>query len=421
MTEATNPPGYHPLAILAFTLFSFALVDGILPQAQMSLLGGKIVMTNAIFRLIILAILLFGCLIHPKIRFAGIPIFPWLLCLGFLIADIPHLVFSHGMSLVEVLMSYSEYYLLLLAGPAALCFRNTISEKVVVRYVVILLLMCAMIGIAQYWTQQPILHTESSDGKFEVYSSDFIGDQRAFSLFTSGLGFGLFCAFTGALGVALLRSHRKAAALLLALSAIACFATLTRLCYLVFACACICSLVLTFGKSPKRGLWFPLVFLALAIATILSGLRSSLSGNASNLQDTGSLLERLENWAYYWSLFSRAPVVDKLLGMGITLTQKNTMPIDNVLLALIMHIGIIGLVLFSILLIRMWLHLRQQALSTQQPFFIAAASLWATFACAGIFNIILIQLGAIFAMAVLCKQRDVEPPLPLLINSQNIL
>lgn len=414
MNETSSIPGYRPLAILALVLFSLALVDGLLPQLQIVLLGGHIVVTNAVFMLFILLVLIFGCIIHPRIKLEGIPIFPWLLCIGFLIADMPHLIFAHGMSLTDVLMSYSEYYLLLLAGPAALAFRDTFSDRVVVRYIAILLLICAVIGIAQYLTQQPILHTESSDGKFEVYSSEFNGDRRAFSLFTSGLGFGLFCSLGGALGIALFRTRPKTGVLILALSGLGCFSTLTRLSYLVFFCACIYSLVLTFGKRPKRGLWLPLIFLVLGIAVILSGLRSSLNGSSSNLQDTGSLFERVENWTYYFGLYTSSPIADKLLGAGTTLNQKNTMPIDNVPLALIMHIGLIGSILFAILLFRMWLYLRREALVARQPFLIAAASLWATLTCAGIFNIILIQLGAIFAIAILCKKGGIE-------NSQELI
>jgi hypothetical protein len=85
------------------------------------------------------------------------------------------------------------------------------------------------------------------------------------------------------------------------------------------------------------------------------------------------------------------------------------MIIDNLPLALILHIGIVGLVLFSILLIKMWLYLRKEALATQQPFMIATASIFASLACSGIFNITFPTFGTVFALAILCaKYRPVK-------------
>jgi hypothetical protein len=406
MDESSNLPAYRMLALLALALCICALVDGLIPQLQMSLLGGQVPINSTLTRLSVLIIPILACCIHPRLEFAGMPMVSWSFCIALLIADIPHLVIARGMTLRDVLMSYSEYYLLLLIGPTLLIFRGTISKRLIVRSMVVLLIVSAAIGIAQYLTGQPILHTESADGKFEIYSWNFLGDVRAFSLFTSGLGFGLFCALSGALGIALMRRSRLKGALLLLVSAVACFSTLTRLCYLIFFCACIYALVLTFGKKSKRGLWHPLLFFALGIGTILSGLSSSVSGDASNLQDSGSLILRLEEWTYYLGLISSSNLTDKLFGLGTTLTKENTVPIDNVPLGVALHIGMVGLIVFGILLIQMWLYLRREAVVTQQPFAIAAASLWATLPCAGMFNIVLVQLGAVFAIAILCKKPE---------------
>jgi hypothetical protein len=51
----------------------------------------------------------------------------------------------------------------------------------------------------------------------------------------------------------------------------------------------------------------------------------------------------------------------------------------------------------------MWIYLRREAVATEQPFIIAAASLWATIACAGTFNIVFGSFGAVFALAILCN------------------
>ncbi len=399
-------PAYRPLAFLILALCLFELVDGLIPQLQMSLFGGQVPLSNALFRVIILALLGFGCSLHPKIELTQIPIVTWLFCVGFLTLDLLHLVSQDGVTLRDVVMSYDDYYLLLLAGPAALAFRNTIRERAIARWTIVLLFVCAAIGMAQYWTQKPLLRTESVDGKFEIYSSSIFDYERAFSLFTSGLSYGLFAALCGALGVALCRTRRLAGLSLVLVSGMACFSTLTRNCYLVFACACVASFIFTFGKKPSRGRWLPILFFLLAILTILSGARSFGTEQSNTLKDAGSLLQRLDNWGYYLSSFLESSWINKLFGLGMTFNDDSKRPIDNIPLALILHIGLVGLTAFSVLLAKMWLYLRREALVTQQPFIIAAASLWTTLMCAGMFNIVLIQMGTVFMIAILCSKES---------------
>jgi len=386
-------------------------VDGVIPQLQMFLLGGHILISNVLVKIILLATVALGSCLHPTLKLAGLPMFTWLLCVGFLIVEIPFLTLACGMSVGDLLQSYNAYYLLLLIGPVLLVFQDAVSERIMMRWIVLLLFVCAAIGVAQYVTAKPILYTESADGGFAILSWDFFGDVRAFSLFTSGLSFGIFCAFCGALGVALSRTLPTRGTLVVIVSALACFTTLTRLCYLVFFCACTYAVVLTFGRRRTRGLLLPLLFAALGIATIAFGLNSIASGGATNLQDVGSTLMRVDEWTYYFNLLIHATLAHQLFGFGIVQNEKlissAPMAIDNVPLALIMHIGIVGLALFGVLLIKMWLYLRREALSTQQPLLIAAASLWATFACASIFNIVFGSFGAVFALVILCKRESV--------------
>ncbi|HEX4019917.1 MAG TPA: hypothetical protein VHX63_02130 [Acidobacteriaceae bacterium] len=409
-----NFPGYRELAFLAFVLLILTFINGLVPQLQITLLSGQIVVTNSTMNLFVLAVLILGSLMHPQISFRNLPMFTWLLCIGFLLLDMPYLIFVHNMSLTEVLASYDNYYFLLLCGPAALAFRGAVSEKAIVRCIEFLLIVSAVIGIAQYLTAQPILHTQSVDGKFEVASWQFFDQVRAFSLFSSSLAFGLFCSFCGALGVALFRTSPVRGLLLFMLSTIACFATLTRLCYLVFICAITYSLVIIYGKKLTRGIWQPFLFFTLGIATILSGLRNVGDMSAGNLQDTGSLIMRLNEGVYYLDIISHSTLASKLLGSGITYSeQKNPVPIDNVLLAVVLHTGLVGLTLFGILLVKMWLFLRREALRTQRPLVIAATSLWATLPCAGIFNVVIMQLGAVFAICILCKEIHTKGYQPL--------
>jgi hypothetical protein len=406
MNELLNLSVSRLVSLLVVVSCFLLLVNAALPQLELYL--GQSLAGNIMIKGALLAAAVLGYLVYPRSRLAGLPIIAWLLCIGYLIADITHLVFAHGMSLGDVLLSYNAYYLTLLIGPALLAFHGTVPERVIIRCTVLIFLICAAIGVTQYLTAQPILYTESPDGTFRIESWSFFDEVRAFSLFTSAMEFGMFCALCGALGISLSRRLPIRGALLFTVSAIACFTTLTRLSYLVFICACTSALVLTFGKRSARGLWHPLLYFALGVSTILVGLNSLVSSDASNLQDASSLLERIGQWTYYYDVIVHSTLTDQLFGVGIVQNNKilplYPMVIDDLPLALILHIGIVGLVLFGILMSQMWLYLRREALATRQPFLIAAASLWATLACAGIFNIVFNSIGIVFALGILCAK-----------------
>ncbi len=405
------------LAFLAVPLCLFSLVDAAVPQLQMCFLGGQILVGNSSVKAALLIVALLGYFFGPETGPTDLPLSTWLLCVGFLVIEATYLITAHNMSISDVAQSYNGYYLLLLIGPALLTFRGTVPEQVILRCTIFLFLVCAAIGFAQYLTVEPLLYTDSIDGSFIVNSWDFFGEVRAFSLFTSSMNFGMFCAFCGALGVALSRTMGIRGTLLFIISALACVSTLTRLCYLVFVCACTCALVLTFGRKSARARWHPVLYFVAGISVILVGLNSlASSSSTTSLQDSSSLIERIIEWGYYANVLINSTPANLLFGFGIVQNEKilplYPMLIDNVFLALVLHVGIIGLLLFGALLIKMWVYLHREALATQQPLVIAAASLCATFLCAGTFSIAFSTFGTVFALVVLCKKRRLGENIP---------
>jgi hypothetical protein len=401
---------YRVLALLASALCFVAVVNALVPQFQMYLSGGRTLFGDSVIKTALLVAVAAGCVLRPKVKIAAIPWLAWLLCIGYLIVEVGHLTINCDMSLGEALFSYYNYYCLFLIGPALLVFRGAVSQRTLVRSSVFLFAVCAMLAAAQYLTVSPIVYTESLDGSFTVPSWMFADRLRAFSLFGSSLEFGLFCAFSGALGIALARKTPIRGTVLTIASALACYTTLTRLCYLMFFGAVVSSLIFTFGKRPSRGSWLPLFWFLLGLSTIFVGLNSISATDAGSLQDTGSLLGRLDQWVHFSDLFLHSSLVFQLFGLGLvqneSLISSHGMVIDNTLLALLLHIGVVGLVLFGTLLTKMWLYLRREAVVAQQPFIIAAASLWAAITCAGTFNIVFGFFGAIFGLAILCDSRE---------------
>ncbi len=398
----------HLVALAAFACCIVALVSGLIPQVEMAFLGGNVVIGNASVKGLLLVCLLVISFLNPKLKTDEPFIILWFFLVLFLLFEVGFLSLASDIPLWDILGAYNGDYLLPLIGVPFFLFGGNISEKTAIRVIALIFLICGIVGLAQYLTNEPLLYTESADGSFIVNSWNFAGNTRAFSLFSSALEYGIFCSFCGALGVALSKHRRVSGLLLLAASGFACYTTLTRLCYLLFACACVYAFILAFGKGPRRGLWQPVLFFVLGIATILAGMRSLTQGNPSGLQDVSSLLDRIEEWTYGYQLLSQASLSHQLFGMGITQNAKfSDMPllIDNAPLALSLHIGLVGLFLFTIYFMFVWLYLRREAIARQQPFIIAAASLWSTLLCAGTFNLIFSSFGAVFVLAILCRKE----------------
>jgi len=404
---------YELLATVAMAACLLALVDGASPQLQMFLLSGRM-LTNVFAKVLLVATLAYGLLLNPKIDRSNLPLSTWAMCLAYLILDIGPLMSISDVPISVLLQSYNRYYSYLLLAPAAIVFRGKVSERLIIRGLVWSLVICAVIGFAQHVTVSPLLYTEDNDNQFVVQAWKFFGDVRAFSLFSSGLSFGIFCSLCGALGITLSRDSLSRGVLLTTLAALACYTTLTRNAYLVFFCACSYSAIFTFGKKPTRGLWQPIVYFMLGVGAILVGLATYGNDTASDLQNNSSVFERVIEWTYYSDLLAKTSPGDLLLGLGIVQDATTDQaaapaPIDNVPLVLVLHIGIVGLIIMSVFMYKTWLYVRREALTHMQPFLIAAVSLWATLACEGLFSTILAPFGIVLALVILCERRSELP------------
>lgn len=402
---------YRLTAIAVVMCCLLSLAEGLIPQLEMTVFGGRVLVSNAVIKVFLLGLALFGCLLKPSLELFELPKVIWIVCLGYLVIDSAYLVLERGVPISDLLLSYNSYYLILFVGIMLVEFRGVVQERTVVLAIGCLLAVCAPVALLQHFLSTPLLHTESKDGSFLIMDWNFFGETRAFSFFNSALNLGIFSAWCGSLGVALFRTKRVKGFLIFFVSALTCYATLTRLCYVIFACASVQAGILTFGKKPTRGKWQPIVYFALGVATILAGL-SMFFGDTTDFQNASSLINRMDEWTYYLDVIFRAPFADKLLGMGVFQSGKadKLLPlvIDSTPLALVLHIGVVGLILFSLLILKMLIYLRKEAINTGNTVFIAAASLWSTILCAGTFNIIFSLYGAVFAISILTSRSPVE-------------
>jgi len=402
------------LSLVAATACLLVVIDTALPQVEMLVLGGNMPLSNVVVKFTLIGSLIVGLYLHPRITATGLPIATWTTCVAYLTFEAVYLSSVVNIPLIDVVQSYNAYYLMLLIAPAALVFRHAVPERSLIRYTVWLFAICAAVGILQHLTGEPLVFVETSDGMEVVQNYDFFGEFRAFGLCSSPVSFGVCCTLGGALGVALTRERLWPGISLTILAAIGCYTTLVRQWYLQFPLACSYSALITFGKKPSRGLWEPLLYFALGAGTFVYGVQTwtQESDPENSLRSASSAIHRLVDWIYYSDMFLSSTPMEQLLGLGLVQNDKVANgvenPIDNLALGIGLHIGIVGLVVFSVLLFEMWLYLRREALTSRQPFIIAVVSVWSILLCSGIFyHGMLAPFGALFVLAVLCSRSKI--------------
>jgi hypothetical protein len=223
---------------LAALFIFLQLVDGAVPQIRMALNGGYLgrdIFKPRIFALIPMtcAFLCFGLRIVPMSLLKAW--FSFVLYLSALIFI--QLVCDEkdpAVNMRDLADAYS--YVLILPLTFGLC--GLINEVALRRLLIFAMVPLSILGITQYVTSDAIVRPASLDGMFFINSWMFGGKVRGFSLFTSGLWFGYFLAFTTPL--ILILALRATSALkrcillgILAVGLAAVFTTLTRNAYLL--------------------------------------------------------------------------------------------------------------------------------------------------------------------------------------------
>jgi len=385
------------LAIAAFILWLLVQIDAVFPRLQMLWFGGQVLLPFAVVKGLLSAILLIGLLIRPRLYVPGML---GLTVSCFAIYLTLEIIFLEP-ALPEVfdkLYSYYNYYFLLLLSPLAFTFWGTLSEKKIVRTLIVIFIPLAVLGITQQYLGQPLLSTQSSDEQFRVISWGYPGYVRGFSLFGSALGFGHYICLIAPLVLTLIFKkpsprHKFIWLILLALTLWTTYATLTRLVFLWALAAILFALAFLLTKRKRRLLlYMPLLFgvIGVFVAVELPDLISQIS-TAPVLSDY-TLRLRLDQWGTYLNSWLDGGNWYRLLfGAGYFQTSNVTLDtgvvIDNTYLAVASHIGLWGLVFYLLLLWQIWKYCFQSALVRNSPLTIAVASFVSAWMLAGIFNI----------------------------------
>lgn len=397
------------LAVASFVMVILGLVDGALPQAQMIATGGHVLVSPAVTKALLGVFLLLAVVWQPRsIRITGFAL-AWVACMVYLAIDAIYLMFHLQTSIVDLIYTYNGYYFYFVVCPLAMFVANEIGERRALKLLYAVFAVCFLLGTAQYVTQKPIVYTQSADNGFSIMSWQMGEELRVFSLFDAGFMYGLFCSLIGALSLASLlwsKSGRKLWPMIVfGAAAIGCFTTLTRNAYLLFLFSCVTVVLLAKRRLVGFVRYIPFLFL---MGSLLVTWRGSLGGSTdADVTSNASLLMRLAQWIYYLTLYSNAPFTEKMLGLGLAQSDKASndalFVIDNQFLAILIHIGLIGLVLICIMQWLMWTRLYKRAIDRPSSFTIATAAFTSTFLAIYFFNFAIFPYSLIFALAMLVR------------------
>ncbi|MGD0267954.1 MAG: hypothetical protein ABSB14_02735 [Candidatus Sulfotelmatobacter sp.] len=410
--------GMALLAMLA------CVVNCVLPQVEMLLTGGGVPVPQAFIKAACFGALIILMLVYGKLDLSSFPTSTWLFAMAYLVLVFPYLWFSQRKEPGEILLAYNAYYCPLIFAPAACALKGKLSDSLAVRVFLCIFGACALLGWAQFIFQDPIVRLASSDGSFRIYSSLWMQEGettvRSTSFFGSALEYGSFCVLVAAIGIGICRKRGgwKIGVPLYLFAAASCYTTLTRVVFLQLAIATVAALTFTFGRSLRRMTWQPFTALGVGYLIAFSGI-AKLIGQTKSLIDNSSLELRLLQWEMYGAELWRGTLAQQLFGLGFCQADKpvivprrddflgkaSTVLVDNLYLALTLHIGLVGMVSVLALLWAMWRYLRKETIERPTPLLIGIASFWATFLMTGMFNVQPALYGFWFLIGILVFRR----------------
>jgi hypothetical protein len=403
------------------------LVEGLLPQVEMALFNGNIPIPLSYSAYLLCALLGFSVLLDTRFSKDSL-VTPAFILTAFLILDGIHLASNEGVAPIELIHSYYGFFLTLLIGAGTTAFRVRMSERLLVSIILLVFTISLAISAIQVTTNSPVIPTQSNDQTWVVNSDTFLGgqSQRAFGLFPSGLGMGLFCSFVGSLGASYCRTLRGALVgipILLA-SAFGCYATLTRVAFIDLIC-CVATVYLISKRRWRVFVpWLPLLWAFVALITVLQAAAGEVN-RSRTLANTDSVSARLQEWEASIAIFASASPLEQTLGLGmapgnafvsgsVQPTKHLPFPVDNIAFVLLLYVGVLGTVLAFSFFAICWMYILRRAMFGESHLHIAVAAFWSTILLAGSFNVTLGPLGALLILLALCEPMNSRRSIPAL-------
>ena len=418
------------LGTTAFLAMVACIVNCALPQIEMLFTGGRCPVPIAVIKICSFGLLTLLTLAYGRLDLSAFPTGMWLVAMTYLSLDFVYLWLWGDKSPVDLIFDYNAYYCPLIFAPLACAFTGRLSERTATRILISIFMVSAAIGWAQYILQVPVVQLASSDGNFRIYASWWTavgyavrGTRaiRSCGIFGTAFEYGSFVVPIAGIGIGMCgRPGGRTKGIALYLFAVACcYSTMTRTVFLQLIFATIAALTFTFGRSPRRVIWQPLIGLVVAVAITFGGI-AKLVGTERSLTDSSSIELRLQQWGMYGLELLHSTLPQKLFGLGfcqaekpliipvddITVGGAYSVLVDNMYLALTLHIGLIGMLVIVALMWAMWRRLRIETIKRPTPLLIGIASFCSTFLLNNMFNVSPALFGFWFLIAIMVLQRD---------------
>jgi hypothetical protein len=310
----------------------------------------------------------------------------------------------------------NSYYFFLLIIPFVLLMNVNVSGTKIMWIFLAFAIPLSIVGLLQHLLNQPILPLASADGEFSINSWQFGDRVRAFSLFDSGLDFGHYLSICASLVVAAIAVKRKKMiamnSIMLILFTMAVYTTLTRNIYIEYLFSIICVLIVYLFINKKYLAVLPIVlYLFGLLINNIAPLMAKIYHQHSifNLE---TYITRQNEWITVKNVWLSQGYIKALFGTGFIQSDKyeltRNLLIDNSVLAVGLHTGIVGLIFYILIMWFCWMYCVKVTVSKQNVFNIALTGFFSTWALTGIFNINFSTYAVVFILFLLGNSKRMK-------------
>lgn len=398
MTSSEQPfeprPAHFILGLGFFFAWYFLMVDGLWGYAQYLALKKKILPSSIFVLTLAVAVLGFR---RPKDANYDRRIMPivysWLCWMWVVVLFSTSDPFASPFRILfGFYVNYWYFFLAALAINSAFRVREDVFLKLF--YLGALPIVC--LGVAQGIKQDNFAIGIWISQEAAAFNLGFFGQRRANAAFAHADDFGFFCGIVLSVSWALwLEKRQMWPRLLLAgvmgLAAIGLYFTLTRAAYLMATCAMFATFLIHRAKGKPAGnlVWLPAGFGLLAMLIYFAAPLVRMFSSSSSILSSSSLGERLYGNQYYFSELINHGWHTLLTGLGwyVNGHYRATFAIDNQYIALVLSVGLVGLLLWFTLTILLWKRMLARALESRTPLLIGLAGACSPWLAQSMFNV----------------------------------
>ena len=260
-------------------------------------------------------------------------------------------------------------------------------EKGFIKFISIIAIVLMIFGFVQYIYNDPIVPIVDENNNELVQVWNFYGNMRIFSLFQFPGNYGYFICFVVNIWIIkFIDTKNKFLKLILIiliiLGIITVYLTKVRTSILLMALSFIGIILIKRRISPRQ-----ILFSSICISIITFSTYYSLSGEhktlfSGEIFNNGTLLQRFKIWDYMLKQYVfNGNLLDMMFGNSIITSAKYGLdtPIDNFYVSIILYSGVVGLVIWCVLNIKISKYIHNNARHNNSAIWQVASAMFFAF------------------------------------------